>query len=150
MGIIPKASIIMSIDLYDDFFKEGKTIVTVKDVAAPKFIVAFAQHLKRQGRFEIPKWADVVKTAKHKELAPYDADWIYTRSASMVRKIYIRGGSGVGGFRKVYGGQKRRGTQTNVYCLGSGKICRYILQQLEEMGLVEADESGGRKISKEG
>merc|ERR1712100_710568 len=120
------------------------------DVAAPKFIEAFAQHLKRQGRFEIPKGADVVKTAKHKELAPYDADWLYIRSASMVRKIYIRGGSGVGGFRKVYGGQMRRGTCKKVFSVGSGKICRYILQQLEEMGLVEQSEDGGRKITKEG
>ena len=140
----------MSIQLYDDYFKEGKTIVTVKDVAAAKFIDAFAQHLKRQGRFEIPKWADIVKTGKHKELAPYDPDWLYVRSASVVRKIYIRGGSGVGGFRKVYGGQKRRGTQTKIFSKGSGKIARYIMQQLEEMGLVEQDEEGGRKITKEG
>eukprot|EP00747_Dinoflagellata_sp_TGD_P161561 gnl/TRDRNA2_/TRDRNA2_178138_c0_seq1.p2 gnl/TRDRNA2_/TRDRNA2_178138_c0~~gnl/TRDRNA2_/TRDRNA2_178138_c0_seq1.p2 ORF type:complete len:160 (-),score=44.50 gnl/TRDRNA2_/TRDRNA2_178138_c0_seq1:63-542(-) len=135
---------------YDDYFKEGKTIVTVKDVEASTFIAAFSQHLKRQGRFEIPKWADVVKTGVSKELAPYDPDWLYVRTASMVRKIYIRGGSGVGAFQKVYGSQQRRGTMTNTRTGGSGKICRYILQQLEEMGLVEQDENGGRKITKEG
>merc|ERR1712039_492903 len=136
--------------VYDDYFKEGKTVVTVKDVEADKFIIAFAQHLKRQGRFEIPKWADVVKTSKAKELPPNDPDWLYTRTASMVRKIYIRGGTGVGGFRKVYGGQKRRGTCTNTFVKGSGKIARYCMQQLEEMDLVEQDENGGRKITKEG
>merc|ERR1712151_1159054 len=124
--------------------------VTAKDVEASKFISAFAQHLKRQGRFEIPKWADVVKTWALKELAPTDPDWLYVRTASMVRKIYIRGGSGVGGFSKVYGGQKRRGTCTKIFTTGSGKIARYICQQLEEMGLVEQDEEGGRKITKEG
>merc|ERR1712113_536835 len=129
---------------------EGKTVVTVKDVEAEKFIVSFAQHLKRQGRFEIPKWADVVKTAKFKELPPNDPDWLYVRTASMVRKIYIRAGMGVGAFRKVYGGQKRRGVCTNVFAKGSGKIARYCLQQLEEMGLVEQDENGGRVITKEG
>ena len=50
-----------------------------KDVPHGKFIEAFAQHLKRQGRFEIPKWGDVVKTGTHKELAPYDPDWLYVR-----------------------------------------------------------------------
>merc|ERR1719335_1103751 len=120
------------------------------DVEASKFIEAFAQHLKRQGKFEIPKWADIVKTGVHKELAPYDPDWLYTRAASMVRKIYIRGGVGVGAFRKIYGGQKRRGTCTNTFSLGSGKIARYILQQLEEMDLVEQAEDGGRKITREG
>merc|ERR1712157_81234 len=104
----------------------------------------------RQGRFEIPKWADIVKTSKHKELPPNDPDWLYVRTASMVRKIYIRKGMGVGAFRKVYGGQMRRGTCTNTFSKGSGKIARYVLQQLEEMGLVEQDEEGGRKISKEG
>merc|ERR1712194_143882 len=112
-------------------------IVTVKDVEADKFITAFSQHLKRQGRFEIPKWADVVKTGKAKELPPLDPDWLYVRTASMVRKIYIRGGTGVGGFRKVYGSQMRRGVQKNVYSKASGKIARYILQQLEEMSLVD-------------
>merc|ERR1711879_361678 len=84
------------------------------------------------------------------ELPPNDPDWLYVRTASMVRKIYIRAGMGVGAFRKVYGGQKRRGTCTNIFAKGSGKIARYILQQLEEMGLVEQDDNGGRRITKEG
>merc|ERR1711862_384506 len=94
--------------------------------------------------------ADLVKTGTLKELAPLDPDWIYVRTASLVRKIYIRGGSGVGAFTKVYGGQKRRGTCTKGFATGSGKVIRYILQQPEEMGLVEQDEEGGRKITKEG
>mmetsp|Transcript_119526 Transcript_119526/g.385901 ORF Transcript_119526/g.385901 Transcript_119526/m.385901 type:complete len:159 (+) Transcript_119526:77-553(+) len=140
----------MACSLYDDYFKEGKVVVTVKDVEPDQFISSFAQHLKRQGRFEIPKWADYVKTGVAKELPPSNPDWIYVRTASMVRKIYIRGGIGVGAFRKVYGCQKRRGTCTNTKSKSSGKIARYILQQLEEMGLIEQDENGGRKITKEG
>mmetsp|Transcript_28756 Transcript_28756/g.92398 ORF Transcript_28756/g.92398 Transcript_28756/m.92398 type:complete len:162 (-) Transcript_28756:19-504(-) len=140
----------MAVQFYDADFKEGLKVKTVKDVEADKFIVAFAQHLKRQGRFEIPKWADVVKTSRSKELPPSDPDWLYVRTASMVRKVYIRAGTGVGGFRKVYGGQQRRGTQTKHFCKSSGKVARYVLQQLEEMGLVEQDENGGRKITKEG
>merc|ERR1719329_240841 len=140
----------MAEQAYDHHFTGGKEVVTVKDVSADAFIKAFSQHLKRQGRFEIPKWGDVIKTGVSKELAPYDPDWLYVRTASMVRKVYIRGGTGVGGFRKVYGSQKRRGTCTNTFGKASGKILRYVLQQLEEMGLVEQDEEGGRKITKEG
>eukprot|EP00439_Symbiodinium_sp_Y106_P015368 s5202_g2.t1 len=139
----------MSIEVFDNYFKEGRKIVTVKDVEPEQFIKAFSQHLKRQGRFELPKWADVVKTSKAKELPPSDPDWLYVRTASMVRKIYIRKGMGVGAFKKVYGGQKRRGTCTNVFTKSSGKIARYILQQLEDMGLVEHDEQGGRMITKD-
>merc|ERR1719458_770128 len=140
----------MAVQFYDADFKNGLKVKTVKDVEADRFIGSFAQHLKRQGRFEIPKWADVVKTSRGKELPPNDPDWLYVRTASMVRKIYIRKGTGVGSFRKVYGTQGRRGTMTNTFAKGSGKIARYILQQLEEMGLVEQDESGGRAITKEG
>ncbi|CAE7356268.1 RPS19A [Symbiodinium necroappetens] len=53
----------MSIEVFDKYFQEGRKIVTVKDVEPEKFIKAFSQHLKRQGRFELPKWADVVKTS---------------------------------------------------------------------------------------
>merc|ERR1712194_373939 len=93
---------------------------------------------------------DYVKTSKTRELAPHGPDWIYVRTASMVRKLYIRSGIGVGAFRKIYGGQYRRGTQTSHFAKASGKIARYVLQQLEEVGLVEQDENGGRKITKEG
>ncbi|CAK9080602.1 unnamed protein product [Durusdinium trenchii] len=66
----------MSIDAYDKYFKEGRKIVTVKDVEPEKFISAFSQHLKRQGRFELPKWADVVKTSKARELPP-SVPWMH-------------------------------------------------------------------------
>ena len=133
---------------YDSFFPAP--VKTVKDVKPDKFITAFSQHLKRQGKLEIPKWADYVKTGTNRELPPNDPDWLYVRAASIVRKIYVRSGTGVGALKKVYGGQKRRGTLTNVYTTGSGKIIRYLIMQLEELGLLEQDDKGGRKITKEG
>jgi ribosomal protein S19E (S16A) len=29
---------------------------------------------------ELPEWVDIVKTARFKELPPYDPDWYYTRA----------------------------------------------------------------------
>jgi len=133
---------------YDEMFTTK--VNTVKDVKADLFIKQFAEHLKRQGKFELPKWADTVKTGVHKELAPYSNDWLYIRAASIVRRIYIRGGVGVGSFKKIYGGQYRRGTCTNKFQTASGKILRYIIQKLEEIGLVEISPSGGRRITTEG
>ncbi len=34
----------------------------------------------RSGKMKIPDWVDIVKTGHHKELAPYDEDWYYTRA----------------------------------------------------------------------
>merc|ERR1712129_636596 len=61
----------------------GSRGVTVKDVAAQDFVIAYAAHLKRIGKIEVPKWADLVKTAAFKELAPYDQDWYYIRAAAI-------------------------------------------------------------------
>ncbi|XP_005062728.2 PREDICTED: 40S ribosomal protein S19-like [Ficedula albicollis] len=35
---------------------------------------------RRSGKLKVPDWADTVKLAKHKELAPYDENWFYTRA----------------------------------------------------------------------
>uniref|UniRef100_A0A8B9GBV1 Uncharacterized protein n=1 Tax=Amazona collaria TaxID=241587 RepID=A0A8B9GBV1_9PSIT len=34
------------------------------------------------GKLKVPDWADTVKLAKHKELAPYDENWFYTRAGA--------------------------------------------------------------------
>lgn len=67
--------------------------ITVRDVAAADFIKAYAEHLKNTGRVELPSWCDLVKTAPHKEMCPYDQDWYYIRAGESRRK---RGGGGGG------------------------------------------------------
>ncbi len=57
--------------------------ITVRDIAAPKFIAAYAEVLKNNDKFVVPKWADLVKTGVHKELAPYDPDWYYIRAGEL-------------------------------------------------------------------
>jgi len=135
---------------FDPLFGTQGVVCTVKDVKAEKFIKAFAKHMKRQGKFELPKWGDVVKTGVSRELAPYDQDWLYVRAASLARHVYNRGGSGVGSFRVNYGGSSRRGVCKNTFRKSSGKVIRYCFQQLEEMGIMEVCEKGGRKITPEG
>ncbi|WZY83200.1 hypothetical protein YC2023_029584 [Brassica napus] len=123
---------------------------TVKDVSPHDFVKAYASHLKRSGKIELPPWTDIVKTGKLKELAPYDPDWYYIRAASMARKVYLRGGLGVGAFRRIYGGSKRNGSRPPHFCKSSGGIARHILQQLETMNIVEIDTKGGRRITSSG
>jgi ribosomal protein S19E (S16A) len=54
---------------------------------AESFIKAYASHLKRSGKLEIPTWVDTVKTGRHKELAPYDPDWYYVRAGTLLSHI---------------------------------------------------------------
>lgn len=48
--------------------------------SAEAFIEAYASHLKRSGKLEVPNWVDLVKTGTFKEQAPYDPDWYYVRA----------------------------------------------------------------------
>jgi len=105
--------------------------VTVRDIKPQDFIVAYAAHLKTKDNFEVPKWADIVKTGIGKELAPYDPDWYYTRAAAVLRQIYLKQGIGVGALRRIYGGSKRRGVERSTTVLGAGGCIRHVLIQFE-------------------
>uniref|UniRef100_A0A8B9RUX9 Small ribosomal subunit protein eS19 n=1 Tax=Accipiter nisus TaxID=211598 RepID=A0A8B9RUX9_9AVES len=104
----------------------------------------------RSGKLKVPEWADTVKLAKHKELAPYDENWFYTRAASTARHLYLRGGAGVGSMAKVYGGRQRRGVRPSHFSRGSGSVARRVLQALEGLKMVEKDQDGGRKLTPQG
>nr|GMD32599.1 40S ribosomal protein S19-3 [Ipomoea batatas]GMD35816.1 40S ribosomal protein S19-3 [Ipomoea batatas]GME10039.1 40S ribosomal protein S19-3 [Ipomoea batatas] len=119
-----------------------ETARTVKDVSPHDFVKAYASHLKRSGKMELPEWTDIVKTGRLKELAPYDPDWYFIRAASMARKIYLRGGIGVGGFQRIYGGSKRNGSCPPHFCKSSGAVARHILQQLHGMNIIDFDPKG--------
>jgi hypothetical protein len=44
------------------FIPKG-SVSSLRDVAAADFITAYAAHLKKGGKLELPEWVDVVKTA---------------------------------------------------------------------------------------
>ncbi|ESR53950.1 hypothetical protein CICLE_v10022728mg [Citrus x clementina] len=128
-----------------------ETAKNVKDVSPHEFVKAYAAHLKRSGKqIELPTWNDIVKTGTLKELAPYDPDWYYIRAASMARKIYLRGGLGVGSFRRIYGGGKRNGSCPPHFSKSSGSVARHILHQLQNTNIIELDSKGGRRITSSG
>jgi small subunit ribosomal protein S19e len=116
--------------------------ITVRDVNAHEFVKIYAAHLKATGKIVLPKWVDVVKTGRHKELAPYDPNWFYLRCAAIARHIYIRSGVGVGALMKRYGGAKRRGARPTRYVKGSGSIARAALKCLESLNVFEKDPKG--------
>ncbi|GFP84469.1 diacylglycerol o-acyltransferase 1 [Phtheirospermum japonicum] len=109
--------------------------------------IPYASHLKRSGKMELPEWTDIVKTGVLKGLSPYDPDWYYIRAVSMARKIYLRGGLGVGAFRRIYGRSKRNESCPPHLGKNSGSVARHIIQQLQKMSIVEVDPRGGRRIT---
>merc|ERR1719412_1408336 len=124
--------------------------VCVRDVPAAYFIAAYAEHLKNSDKFELPVWAELVKTGVFKELAPYGEDWYYIRAASIARRVYLRPGTGVGALQKWYGGNYRRGARTEHFHKASAGVIRNVLLQLEDMKVVEKTQTGGRRMSRVG
>lgn len=98
----------------------------------------------------VPEWVDIVKSARCKELAPYDPDWYYIRCAALVRHIYIRSPVGVGSVTKIFGGRKRNGTLPSHFCRSAGSVARKALQSLEQLKLIEKHPDGGRIITSAG
>ncbi|KAF8743919.1 hypothetical protein AX14_013976 [Amanita brunnescens Koide BX004] len=122
----------------------------VRDVSAEAFIAAYASHLKRSGKLEVPTWVDIVKTGHYKELAPYDPDWYYVRAAAVARHIYLRKNVGIGALTKLHGGRKRRGNRPSHHADSSAAVQRNVCQSLEKIGILEKSENGGRTISQDG
>ena len=123
------------------------------DIEAAVFIEKAAQEFKKSENIKIPEWATLVKTGAGRERVPENADWWYTRAASILRKVYMRGPLGVKTLRMYYGNKKNRGVKPERFVKASGKIIRSILQQLEKEGLIEQvtkDVHKGRVVTAKG
>jgi len=127
----------------------ARTIFTKDPV---KFIPALAEALKNVPEFVVPEWANYVKTGVSRERPPAMDDFWYTRAASILRQLYIKGVVGVGKLRTKYGSRKDRGGKPDKFFKSGGKIIRVILQQAEAAGLVEkvARMQFGRRLTQVG
>jgi small subunit ribosomal protein S19e len=126
---------------------------SIYDINPSELVAKAANELKKEKQVEIPEWAMTVKTGVGQERLPDSLDWWYMRSASVLRKIYVKGPIGVSKLRTYYGKKKNRGLKPEKFYKASGKIIRTILQQLETAGLVVQMEKGvhkGRVVTPKG
>ena len=138
------------------FNSEGKTkdksnLTTPHDVPASKFIDRLAKYLMENvDEIQPLPWAAFAKTGMHVENQPQDPNWWYTRSASILRKVYIYGPIGLEKLRADYGGRKNRGSKPDRVKKAGGSGIRKSLQQLEAAGLIQAAKPKGRIMSPKG
>ena len=120
------------------------------DVPASALLPRIAAELKTRQLVNPPPWAAFVKTGVSRQQAPSQVDWWYLRSASVLRKIYLNGPTGIQRLSADYGGRKDRGSAPYHARTGSRSILREIVQQLEKSGLVKAKKNEGRQVSPQG
>lgn len=130
--------------------RRGKKMVTVYDVPAEKLILKVAEKLKGNSAIEPPAWAEFAKTGRHTEKAPTQEDWWYTRSAAILRKIYVKGPMGSSKLAAEYGGYADKGSMPNKAVKGSRNIARKCMIQLEKAGYLVSVNKQGRTISPSG
>ncbi len=115
------------------------------------FIKRLSSYLRLEyDEIKLASWAQFVKTSAQKERAPQDPNWWYIRTASILRKIYIKGPIGIARLKNQYGGRKSKRSQPYRKYKGGGSITRKVLQQLEESGLIEQKDSEGRIVTAKG
>ncbi len=119
------------------------------DIPADELIIRLTDQLKKDKKIEPPSWTAYVKTGPHVEKIPQNRDWWYTRSASLLRKVYLHGPISISDLRSEYGGRKQIGYRLAHHKNAGGAIIRKALQQLEAAGYV-VKKKEGRLISDEG
>jgi small subunit ribosomal protein S19e len=131
--------------------KEQDILTTPYDVPAPQFIEKLAKYLRENvDEVQPPAWASIAKTGTHVEKQPQNPDWWYTRSASILRKVYVHGPIGIEKLRADYGGRKDFGTKPEHAVKAGGSNIRNSLQQLEAAGLLQKAGSHGRTMAPKG
>ncbi len=114
-----------------------------------QLIAVAAEKLKADKLVDAPAWVGMVKSGAHAERLPQDADFFYTRCASLLYTLYFRPTVGVRRLRNKYGGKRQHTVSRRHHTKASGKIIRVGLQLLEKAGLVKKLKVG-REITAKG
>lgn len=120
------------------------------EVPPTALLPRLAEELRKAGTVSPPAWAAFARTGAHTERAPTQVDWWYLRSASILRKLYTQGPSGISRLAAEYGGRRDRGSAPYHAVKGSRSIVQEILKQLEKGGFVTPVKLRGRALSAKG
>ena len=124
---------------------------TPYDIPSSVLIERLAKYLKEEvDEITPPTWTLFAKTGVHTQRPPTNPDWWFIRSASILRKIYVKGPIGIELLRQEYGGRIDKGVKPEHAAKGSGSIIRTVIRQLSTAGLVKTYRTQGRIVTNEG
>ncbi len=125
--------------------------MTIYELEPQEYNLKLAEALKQIPEFEMPEWAQFVKSSAGKERPIDDENFWHKRTASILKQVYKKNILGVNRLRTKYGTKKDRGMKPERFKKGSGKIIRTILQQSDKAGFTEiAKDIRGVKSKKPG
>ena len=115
-------------------------MATVYDVKSSDVVGLVAERLK--DKIKQPAYIGLVKSGAGKERLPSSPDFWYTRSASILRQVYVNGPVGVSRLRTRYGNRKEHVVHRKHHVNAGGSIIRDALIELEKAGYVKNTKSG--------
>ena len=124
-------------------------MVTALEVEPNKLIAGVAEKLKTM-KLEKPAFVGVTKSGCHVQRPPEQPDFWFTRCASILRHAYVNNVVGTNRLRRHYGGRKSRGVKPQKHASAGGSIIRKAMQQLEKVGLMAKEKTGGRRLTSKG
>ncbi len=124
-------------------------MVTALEVEPNKLIGQVAAKLKTM-KLEKPEFVGIAKSGCHVQRPPDQADFWFTRCASILRHAYINNVVGTNRLRRHYGGRKSRGVKPQKHADAGGSTIRKAMQQLEKIGLMIKEKTGGRRLTSKG
>ncbi|MBT8171373.1 30S ribosomal protein S19e [Candidatus Bathyarchaeota archaeon] len=124
---------------------------TPYDIPASVLIERLANYLKEEvDEINPPTWSSFAKTGIYAQRPPRNPDWWFVRSASILRKIYVKGPIGIELLRQEYGGRVDRGARPEHARKGGGAIIRNVLKQLQSAGFILSQRNEGRVLTSKG
>lgn len=120
----------------------------VYSMPANEYNTKLANILKDMPEFQVPIWANFVKTGPAKVRPPQEDDFWYKRAASILRQIYTHKVVGVNRLKTRYGSKKNRGMKPEKFYRASGKMIRTMMQQAEKAGLLEKSNERGKRAGR--
>ncbi|CAD26072.1 40S RIBOSOMAL PROTEIN S19 [Encephalitozoon cuniculi GB-M1] len=108
----------------------------IYEVMPEKFNEALKSYLKSTNEVVPLQDHDIMKTGEGREQAPIEEDWYFTRMASIVRQISIKGAVTSEFLAKRYGSLKNRGCRPSKYVGAYPEIGESVLENLKNMGWI--------------
>ena len=123
---------------------------TLRDVSGAKWVKAMAAHLKQSGKLFVPNCTELMKQSHANERAPQNPDWFFLRCAAVLRRVYVRPGTGYGGLSKAFGLKKNNGSRPEKPIKASRGLLHWACRSLEGLKLLQKGKESGRVLTREG
>merc|ERR1711991_827804 len=95
------------------------------------------------GKLFVPNCTELMKQSHGNQRAPENKDWFFYRCAAVLRRIYVRPGTGYGGMGKAFGILKNNGSRPEKTVKATRGLLHWACRSLQGLKLVAKGKESG-------